>query len=144
VKDLRMFKGIDLKDILFIDNYVYSFAFQLENGIPVVPFWGDPHDNELIKIIRYLKFVYPMEDMRVHNEQVFQLKKIFNSNIESHIKYYDLELLSDKSVFYSSSEDDSPSLKVERDFNFRLNDETLEKKDSAGLSPRKKISANNV
>lgn len=27
VKDLRLFTGIDLKDIIIIDNYVYSFAF---------------------------------------------------------------------------------------------------------------------
>jgi Dullard-like phosphatase family protein len=122
VKDLRIFKGIDLKNILFIDNYVYSFAFQLENGIPVVPFMGDPHDKELIKIIRYLKFVSGSEDMRVHNEKLFQLKKILNSNIESYIKYYDYELLSDKSVFFSSSEDDSPeSPNFElRDYSFRL------------------------
>lgn len=122
VKDLRMFRGIDLKDILFIDNYVYSFAFQLDNGIPVVPFFGDMNDKELIKIIRYLKFVHGMEDMRVHNEKVFQLTKILNSNIESYIKYYDFELLSDKSAFYSSSEEDcseSPNFES-RDYSFRL------------------------
>lgn len=40
IKDLRVFKGIDLKDMLIIDNYVFSFAFHLENGIPMVPFFG--------------------------------------------------------------------------------------------------------
>jgi CTD small phosphatase-like protein 2 len=44
VKDLRIFKGIDLKDILIIDNYVHSFAFHLENGIPIVPFLGEKDD----------------------------------------------------------------------------------------------------
>lgn len=27
VKDLRIFKGLDLKDVLIVDNYVNSFAF---------------------------------------------------------------------------------------------------------------------
>jgi hypothetical protein len=122
VKDLRIFKGIHLKNILFIDNYVYSFAFQLENGIPVVPFMGDPNDKELIKIIRYLKFVSGSEDMRIHNKRLFQLKKILNSNIESYIKYYNYELLSDKSVFFSASEEDfpeSPNFEP-KDYSFRL------------------------
>jgi TFIIF-interacting CTD phosphatase-like protein len=28
----------DLKDIVIVDNAVYSFINQLENGIPIIPF----------------------------------------------------------------------------------------------------------
>jgi CTD small phosphatase-like protein 2 len=48
VKDLNMFKGeLSLKDILLIDNNIYSFGFQLENGIPILDFMGDKNDTEL-------------------------------------------------------------------------------------------------
>jgi hypothetical protein len=95
VKDLRIFSGIDLKDVLIVDNYVYSFAFHLENGIPIVPFIGQKDDQELIKVIKYITDIHEKPDLRVPNNENFQLKKIFNSNIESFIKHYDFDLLSD-------------------------------------------------
>jgi CTD small phosphatase-like protein 2 len=54
VKDLRIFKGLDLKDVIIIDNYVFSFAFHLENGIPVVPYFGEKDDLEMIKVMKYI------------------------------------------------------------------------------------------
>lgn len=38
VKDLRIFKNIPLKDIILVDNAVYSFGDQIENGIPITPY----------------------------------------------------------------------------------------------------------
>jgi Dullard-like phosphatase family protein len=95
VKDLRVFKGIDLKDVLIIDNYVYSFAFHLENGIPIVPFYGEKDDTEMIKVIKYIASIHDKEDLRVPNNQIFQLTKILNSNIESFIKHYSFDVISD-------------------------------------------------
>jgi CTD small phosphatase-like protein 2 len=57
VKDLRIFKGLNLKEVLIIDDNVYSFAFHLENGVPIVPFFGDKEDKEMIKVIKYLKSI---------------------------------------------------------------------------------------
>ena len=54
VKDLRIFEGVDLKNMIIIDNYVFSFAFQLENGIPIVPYTGQKDDLEMIKLMRYI------------------------------------------------------------------------------------------
>jgi CTD small phosphatase-like protein 2 len=71
VKDLRIFKGINLKDVLIIDNYVYSFAFHLENGIPIVPFLGEKDDQELIKVIKYINSIQNRDDLRVLNEKIF-------------------------------------------------------------------------
>lgn len=46
VKDLRMFEDqFELKDIVIVDNAVYSFINQLENGIPIIPFWYDWEDD---------------------------------------------------------------------------------------------------
>jgi Dullard-like phosphatase family protein len=58
VKDLNIFQGeVTLDDILIVDNNIYSFAFQLENGIPILDFLGDPTDSELLKVIKYLKYL---------------------------------------------------------------------------------------
>lgn len=74
VKDLSIFKGIDTKDIIIVDNYVYSFAFHLENGIPVVPFFGEKDDNEMVKVIRYIQSIHDKADFRDANEKIFKLK----------------------------------------------------------------------
>lgn len=48
IKDLRVIRNRLLKDILLVDNAVYSFGFQITNGIPILPFYKDPHDRELV------------------------------------------------------------------------------------------------
>ena len=44
IKDLRVFKNRDLKDMVIVDNAVYSFGAQLANGIPITPFKDDKDD----------------------------------------------------------------------------------------------------
>jgi CTD small phosphatase-like protein 2 len=51
--------------MVIVDNYVYSFAYQLDNGIPIVPFLGDMNDKELVKIVKYLKDIHLEPDMRI-------------------------------------------------------------------------------
>ena len=55
IKDLRVFKNIDLKNILLVDNAVYSFGQQLDNGIPIASFKEDPEDAEFENLIPYLE-----------------------------------------------------------------------------------------
>ncbi len=52
VKDLRHLNR-DLKDIVLVDNAAYSYAFQLDNGIPVLPFY-EGKDFELAALEKYL------------------------------------------------------------------------------------------
>jgi len=69
VKDLSIFKGsITLDDILIIDNNIYSFAFNLENGIPILNFMGDKRDTELLKAMAYLNTLKDYDNLRVANE----------------------------------------------------------------------------
>jgi len=55
VKDLRIFGDRDLKNVLIVDDSIYSYAFQIGNGIPVGVFEGDEGDQELILLNKYLK-----------------------------------------------------------------------------------------
>lgn len=51
VKDLRIFEHCRrMEDIVIVDNAVYSFGFQLENGIPIIPFYEDKEDEELLHL----------------------------------------------------------------------------------------------
>jgi CTD small phosphatase-like protein 2 len=38
---LRILKNRDLETVLLVDNAAYSYYFQLENGIPIIPFYDD-------------------------------------------------------------------------------------------------------
>ena len=45
IKDLRVIAGRDLKDVVLVDNAAYSFGFQLENGIPIIPYYDNKNDT---------------------------------------------------------------------------------------------------
>jgi TFIIF-interacting CTD phosphatase-like protein len=55
---------VPLKDILLVDNAVYSFSAQLDNGIPITPFKEDPEDNEFKHLITHLQNCAGADDMR--------------------------------------------------------------------------------
>ena len=42
IKDLRIIANRDLEDMVIVDNAVYSFGFQLDNGVPIIPFYDSP------------------------------------------------------------------------------------------------------
>lgn len=45
IKDLRIVKNRSLKDIVLVDNRVESFGLQINNGIPILDFYGSKHDQ---------------------------------------------------------------------------------------------------
>jgi CTD small phosphatase-like protein 2 len=48
IKDLRIIKNRDLKNVILVDNLVHSFGFQIDNGIPILDFTNNKDDRELI------------------------------------------------------------------------------------------------
>ena len=40
IKDLRIIKNRELRDIVIVDNLVESFGFQINNGCPIPDFIG--------------------------------------------------------------------------------------------------------
>jgi CTD small phosphatase-like protein 2 len=44
IKDLRVIRNRSLMDMLLVDNSVHSFGFQLDNGVPIIPFYDDHND----------------------------------------------------------------------------------------------------
>lgn len=79
IKDLRVFKNIDLKNILLIDNAFYSFGAQLQNGIPIASFKEDPEDLEFEYLIPYLEECASYDDVRDCNRTKFPLQELFDT-----------------------------------------------------------------
>jgi len=73
VKDLRVIKNIPMKDMVLVDNAVYSFGAQLSNGIPITPFKENKNDMEFIFLRRFLIEHRNCDDIRVPIEAAFQL-----------------------------------------------------------------------
>ena len=88
IKDLDIFQdNFNLKDIIIIDNSILSFAYHLNNGIPVVPFYDSQIDTELLLLSYYLLNIANYYDLREANKEFikleFFLKQIKNDDIES-------------------------------------------------------------
>jgi CTD small phosphatase-like protein 2 len=74
VKDLRIIEDRDLKDIILVDNSIVSFAFNLDNGVPISAFVRQPHDEEFLYLVSYLEEVYSFPDVRDHIAKTFKLR----------------------------------------------------------------------
>ncbi|CDW87693.1 nli interacting factor-like phosphatase family protein [Stylonychia lemnae] len=88
IKDLRIIKNRNLKDVVIVDNAVYSFGYQLENGIPILPFYDDKSDEEMLHLIYYLKCISQFDDIREQNKKAFQLRDLENSNINEFLESF--------------------------------------------------------
>jgi CTD small phosphatase-like protein 2 len=74
VKDLRVINR-DLSRVLLIDNAAYSYAFQPENGVPILPFYDNQADTELKSLTTYLKQMFGVPDVRKKNDTMFKLSQ---------------------------------------------------------------------
>ena len=54
IKDLRIIKNRELKNMIIVDNLSHSFGFQVDNGIPILEWHNDTKDTELKCLIDYL------------------------------------------------------------------------------------------
>ena len=79
IKDLRIFKNRDLKNIVLIDNSIFSFAHQLNNGILVTSFYHDDNDYFLYNLKEYLSYcIEDCKDVRIVNKEQFKFEEYKN------------------------------------------------------------------
>jgi CTD small phosphatase-like protein 2 len=74
VKDLRVLNR-NLSDMVLVDNAAYSYAFQLDNGIPIIPYYEGRNDFELKALQTYLEGMVWVKDVRETNRNTFKLAK---------------------------------------------------------------------
>ena len=63
VKDMQRI-GRRMEDIIIIDNSPNCYQFQPENGLPIVSWYDDLSDNELMRYVPALKFLAQVDDVR--------------------------------------------------------------------------------
>lgn len=80
VKDLRIIRDRDLKDIIIVDNSIVSFAFNLQNGIPIAAFTGQPKDEELLYMVTFLEELYSEPDVRTKIMSTFKLHDLMEKH----------------------------------------------------------------
>ena len=78
IKDLRIFANKSLKNVLIIDKFIHSFAFQIDNGIPLLPWMDDDSDCELTYLSKYLISLTQYNDLRKANKHFLKLSEIAN------------------------------------------------------------------
>ena len=76
MKDLRIFRDRDLANLILIDNSPYSFSPQIDNGIPIIPFYNNKKDRELVDLTRYLKKLRGVDDVRLNIRDTFRLGEV--------------------------------------------------------------------
>ena len=77
IKDLRIFSGIKkLEDIIILDNSLFSFANQLNNGILITSFFSDLNDSFLENVKCYLDYIKNEKDIRIVNKNSFRFEEI--------------------------------------------------------------------
>ena len=54
IKDLRVIRNRKMSDMIIIDNSALSFAFNVNNGIPILPYINNEEDEELKHLTFYL------------------------------------------------------------------------------------------
>ena len=122
VKDLGILDEFcNLKDVVLIDNSVLSFAYHLDNGIPISPFYDSKNDVELLDISNFLFKYSEEDDIRYKLREVYKLSEY-------------LEII--KNNASEESANLSPSISVEQE------DEEGEKTNKNCINNKKKISFN--
>ena len=82
VKDMNIFEGFDPKNILIVDNSVMAFAYDLDNGIPILPYYDAEKDFELLFVAYYFESLYQCDDLRLINKQYMKLDYYLKQAIE--------------------------------------------------------------
>ena len=112
IKDLSVFKDIDLKDMIIIDNSVVSFTFNLDNGLPILPYYNSNKDNELLCCAYYLISIFDYNDLRDANKKFVKLQDIKKKAIENSYIEEESSIEEDSSeIDENNSEDNNYNLK---------------------------------
>lgn len=77
IKDLNIFLTFGAKDMILVDNCIFSFANNLRNGILVSSFYDSKDDSELLDVMSYLEErLIEVKDIREVNESVYGFEAI--------------------------------------------------------------------
>ena len=74
---MRIFDSLKkIEDIIILDNSLFSFANQLNNGILITSFFDDKDDMFLDNVANYLEYIKNERDIREINKESFRFEEI--------------------------------------------------------------------
>ena len=77
IKDLRIFNSWkNIENIIIVDNSLFSFANQLNNGILITSYFDDKKDTFLYNVKDYLDYIKNEKDIREINKESFRFEEI--------------------------------------------------------------------
>ena len=79
IKDLRVLKNISLDDIVIIDNSVLSFAFHLDNGIPILPYYRGDDEIEMKSLVKLLDNLADVPQIKTKLRSLMKLYKFIEN-----------------------------------------------------------------
>lgn len=82
IKDLRIVKNRELKNMIIVDNLVHSFGFQIDNGVPILEWRGQKDDEELHYLTNYLLEAKKYDDVREFNRERLKLTEVVNYKLD--------------------------------------------------------------
>lgn len=86
IKDLRIFEDQwELKDIIIVDNLAKSFTMQTNNGIPILPFYSNKNDMELVHLTHFLIRISQESDVRFILKRTYWLELLYQQQIRETI-----------------------------------------------------------
>ena len=63
-----------MENIVLVDNSILSFAYNMDNGVPISAFYtGMNKDEELLYMVGYLESIYAQADIRDNIRETFKL-----------------------------------------------------------------------
>lgn len=81
IKDLDIFINKSSNDLVLIDSVPLSFALQIENGVPVLPWYGDPNDEEFKYLKPYLLTIKDFMDVKEANRKWLKILDLLSKNL---------------------------------------------------------------
>ena len=105
LKDLKSI-GKNMKDMIIIDNNPISYILNQDNGIPILTWYEDLEDKELINLIPLLKYLSIVDDVRpIINKIVDQKSNTINfALVENMIKNKISKNKNLKNMIYEANE----------------------------------------
>jgi len=64
VKDLRVFANRSPSNMMLIDNAFYSYAYDLYNGVPILPYYDNKADTELKQLAEFLLSIKSVQNVK--------------------------------------------------------------------------------
>lgn len=79
VKNLTMYWGDRLKRTVLIDNNIFSFLSNPENGIPIPEFYDNADDDFLMPLLELLNYLDSKPDVRTSLDHRFHMREALRS-----------------------------------------------------------------